>query len=55
MAFSKALHSAGKAVPDQTIKDLLKNLKNGLVDHALAVQRNSAEVRVVAHLPKFFL
>lgn len=47
MAFTKALHSAGKAVPDQMLKDLLKNLKNGLVDHATAVQRHSAEALLV--------
>jgi hypothetical protein len=44
VAFTKSLYTAGKAVPDQMIKDLWKNLKNGLTDAAYAVQRNSAEV-----------
>lgn len=47
MAFTKALHSAGKAVPDQMLKDLMKNLKNALVDNAMAVQRHSAEAMLV--------
>ena len=42
-ALTKSLSSAGRAVPDQIAKDLLRYLKNGLSDTALAVQRTCAE------------
>lgn len=42
-ALTKSLSSAGRAVPDPIAKDLLRYLKNGLSDNALAVQRTCAE------------
>lgn len=45
-SLTKSLTSAGKAVPDPIAKDLLRYLKNGLGDNALAVQRTSAEALV---------
>ncbi|WVR04261.1 hypothetical protein IAU60_001261 [Kwoniella sp. DSM 27419] len=50
LAFSKSLHSAGKALPDALLKDLLKTLRNGLQDKALPVQRASAEALVSLHV-----
>lgn len=43
MAFAKCLVSAGRALPDALVKDLLKALRNGLSDKALPVQRACAE------------
>ncbi|WVW78983.1 hypothetical protein I302_100946 [Kwoniella bestiolae CBS 10118] len=48
-AFSKSLHSAGKALPDGLLKDLLKSLRNGIQDKALPVQRACAETFVSLH------
>ncbi|WWC58989.1 uncharacterized protein I303_101535 [Kwoniella dejecticola CBS 10117] len=49
LAFSKSLYSAGKALPDGLLKDLLKSLRNGLQDKALPVQRACAEAFVSLH------
>ncbi|WWC87367.1 uncharacterized protein L201_002256 [Kwoniella dendrophila CBS 6074] len=49
LAFSKSLQSAGKALPDGLLKDLLKSLRNGLQDKALPVQRACAEAFVSLH------
>lgn len=46
MAFSKSLHSAGRALPDALVKDLVKALRNGLSDKALPIQRACAEAFV---------
>lgn len=43
LAFSRCLVSAGKALPDVLVKDLLKALRAGLSDRALPVQRACAE------------
>ena len=43
LAFSKSLHSAGRALPDALVKDLLKVLRSGLSDRALPIQRACAE------------
>ncbi|WWD21891.1 hypothetical protein CI109_106379 [Kwoniella shandongensis] len=50
LAFSKSLQSAGKALPDVLVKDLLKTLRAGLQDKALPVQRACAETFVSLHL-----
>ncbi|WRT65221.1 uncharacterized protein IL334_002164 [Kwoniella shivajii] len=50
LAFSKSLISAGKALPDALLKDLLKSLRNGLQDKALPVQRACAEAFVSLHV-----
>ncbi|WWD08143.1 hypothetical protein V865_006254 [Kwoniella europaea PYCC6329] len=49
LAFSKSLQSAGKALPDGLLKDLLKSLRNGIQDKALPVQRACAEAFVSLH------
>jgi len=43
MAFSKSLQSAGRALPDALVKDLLKTLRTGLSDKAFPIQRACAE------------
>lgn len=40
----KSFVTAGKAVSDQLGKDILKQLRNGLSDKALSIQRVCAEV-----------
>lgn len=50
VAFSRSLHSAGKALPDALVKDLLKSLRSGLQDKALSVQRACAETFISLHL-----
>ncbi|WVQ83814.1 hypothetical protein IAT38_005958 [Cryptococcus sp. DSM 104549] len=49
LAFSKSLHSAGRALPDALVKDLLKSLRYGLQDKALPVQRATAETFISLH------
>lgn len=49
LAFRKSLVSAGRALPDAQVKDLLKQLRNGLQDKALPVQSACAEVFVNLH------
>lgn len=49
-AFSKSLVSAGRALPDALVKDLLKQLRSGLQDKALPVQRACAETFINLHL-----
>lgn len=50
VAFSRSLHSAGKALPDALVKDLLKYLRSGLQDKALSVQRACAGTFISLHL-----
>ncbi|XAO25307.1 hypothetical protein I312_104129 [Cryptococcus bacillisporus CA1280] len=50
VAFSRSLHSAGKALPDALVKDLLKSLRSGLQDKALSVQRACAGTFISLHL-----
>lgn len=45
-AFQKSLLSAGKAVPEALGKDLLKQLRNGLSDKTLCIQRGCAEALI---------
>ena len=49
-AFSKTLHSAGRALPDALVKDLLKALRSGLSDRALPIQRACAETFVSLYM-----
>jgi len=49
LAFSKSLHSAGRALPDALVKDLIKALRAGLSDRALPVQRACAETFISLH------
>lgn len=49
LAFSKSLHSAGRALPDALVKDLLKALRAGLQDKALPIQRACAETFISLH------
>ncbi|KAK8846574.1 hypothetical protein IAR55_005660 [Kwoniella newhampshirensis] len=49
LAFSKSLQSAGKALPDVLVKDLVKSLRSGLQDKALPVQRACAETFISLH------
>jgi hypothetical protein len=44
----KALNSAKKALTDSLAKDVLKNMKNGLLDKALPVQRAATGVKYCA-------
>ncbi|KZT18252.1 clathrin-coated vesicle protein [Neolentinus lepideus HHB14362 ss-1] len=44
MTLHKALLSARRAVPDPLARDILKQMRNGLSDKALPVQRAAAEV-----------
>lgn len=46
----KALTSAKKALSDSLAKDILKNMKNGLSDKVLPVQRAAAGVKFLAFL-----
>ncbi|KAG8217357.1 hypothetical protein J3R82DRAFT_5452 [Butyriboletus roseoflavus] len=46
----KALSSAKKALSDSLAKDILKNMKNGLTDKVLPVQRAAAGVKYLASL-----
>ncbi|KAG9318303.1 armadillo-type protein [Chiua virens] len=48
----KALSSAKKALSDSLAKDILKNMKNGLTDKVLAVQRASAGVLIAMFTPE---
>ncbi|OCF33994.1 clathrin-coated vesicle protein [Kwoniella heveanensis BCC8398] len=49
IAFSKSLQSAGRALPDALLKDLLKSLRNGLQDKALPLQRACSEAFISLH------
>lgn len=49
LAFSKSLQSAGRALPDALVKDLLKALRAGLQDKALPIQRACAETFISLH------
>ena len=49
LAFSRSLHSAGRALPDALVKDLLKSLRAGLQDRALPIQRACAETFISLH------
>lgn len=46
-AFTLLLKGAGKAATDQILKDLMKQLRYGLVDKALVVRIASAQVRII--------
>ena len=46
----KSLNSAKKALSDSLAKDILKNMKNGLTDKVLPVQRAAAGVRYLTSL-----
>ncbi|KAF8841000.1 clathrin-coated vesicle protein [Paxillus ammoniavirescens] len=48
----KALNSAKKALTDSLAKDVLKNMKNGLLDKALPVQRAAAGVLIAMFSPE---
>lgn len=43
-AFTLLLKGAGKAATDQILKDLMKQLRNGLADKALVMRVASAQV-----------
>lgn len=43
-AFTLLLKGAGKAATEQILKDLMKQLRNGLVDKALVMRIASAQV-----------
>lgn len=49
-AFAKSLISAGRALPDALVKDLLKHLRSGLGDKALPIQRSCAETFINLHM-----
>lgn len=44
-ALRKAVPSAGRALTDATIKDILKHMRYALSDKALPIRRAAAEVR----------
>lgn len=44
-AFTLLLKGAGKAATEQILKDLMKQLRNGLVDKALVMRIASAQVK----------
>ena len=50
MALRKSLSTAGRAVSDAQMKDILKNARNGLSDKALPIQRAAADVRIIPPL-----
>ncbi|THH07979.1 hypothetical protein EW145_g3009 [Phellinidium pouzarii] len=50
-ALRKALATAGKAVMDNVMKDILKQSKNALTDKALPVQRAAADTLIVLYPP----
>ena len=54
MALRKALVSAGRAVSDATMKDIVKNARNGLSDKAMPIQRAAADVSVTNLLAILF-
>lgn len=45
-AFTLLLKGAGKAATEQILKDLMKQLRNGLVDKALVMRIAAAQVRM---------
>lgn len=50
MMLRKGLSSAKKALSDSLAKDILKNMRNGLTDKVLPVQRAAAGVKYLAFL-----
>jgi hypothetical protein len=50
VALQKSLSTAKRAVADGASKDILKQMKNGLTDKSLPVQRAAANVRSVLRL-----
>ncbi|KAH7905717.1 armadillo-type protein [Hygrophoropsis aurantiaca] len=48
----KSIVSAKKAIPDSLYKDIIKQLKHGLSDKALAVQRVAASVLITMYAPE---
>lgn len=49
IALHKSLSTAKRAVSEATIKDILKQMRNGLTDKSLAVQRGVAQVIVTIY------
>ncbi|KAG8984939.1 hypothetical protein FRB93_006149 [Tulasnella sp. JGI-2019a] len=49
VALGKSYKTAGRAFPDPTLKDLLKQARNALADKALSIQRAAAELLLVLH------
>ncbi|KAL5476373.1 hypothetical protein ACEPAI_3473 [Sanghuangporus weigelae] len=50
-ALRKASATAGKAVPESTMKDIIKHSRNALSDKALPVQRAAADILIVLYPP----
>jgi hypothetical protein len=50
MALQKSLSTAKKAVPETNIRDILKQMRNGLTDKSLPVQRGASQVGIVARV-----
>lgn len=48
-ALSKAISNAGKAISDQAVKDLHKNMRAALLDKALSVQRAAAATLIALY------
>ena len=46
MALQKSFSTAKRAAPEATQRDVIKQMKNGLSDKSLAVQRGAAQVRI---------
>ncbi|CAE6397949.1 unnamed protein product [Rhizoctonia solani] len=48
-AVAKVVPTAGKAITDSTVKDLLKQLRSCLTDKSMVLQREAAEALLVLH------
>ncbi|EIW85333.1 clathrin-coated vesicle protein [Coniophora puteana RWD-64-598 SS2] len=55
VSMRKALETARKALPDNTAKDVIKQLKNALNDKALSVQRAAANALAIMYTPEEFV
>jgi len=53
LALAASLSTAKRAVMDATMKDVLKQMRNGLGDKSLAVQRGCCAVRTLDFLRLF--
>ncbi|KDQ26244.1 hypothetical protein PLEOSDRAFT_160829 [Pleurotus ostreatus PC15] len=49
VALQKSLNSAKRAVTDASAKDIIKQMRNGLTDKCMPVQRASAEVLIAMY------
>ncbi|KZO91157.1 hypothetical protein CALVIDRAFT_522023 [Calocera viscosa TUFC12733] len=49
LSISKSISSAAKAIPENTVKDLLKTFRQGVGDKAPAIQRISADILAGVH------